>query len=176
VNWVLTDDAPGVAAEGKDHHMFETPITIVGNIVAEPIHRSVGEQELFKFRIASNSRRRNSDGEWEQGNTLFATVNCWGRLVPGAAATLIKGDPVIVVGYVYLSEYTDKEGNPRSSVEIRATSVGPDLSRTIARLERTRTQPEPPAAEEVEDDDEVDEEIDELAEALEDAEGLSLTA
>jgi single-strand DNA-binding protein len=152
--------------------MFETPITIVGNIVAEPIHRSVGDQELFKFRIASNSRRRNAEGDWEQGNTLFATVNCWGRLVPGAAATLIKGDPVIVVGYVYLSEYTDKEGNPRSSVEVRATSVGPDLSRTIARLERTRPQPEPSAAEEIE----VDEEIDELAEVLEEAEGLSLTA
>jgi single-strand DNA-binding protein len=77
--------------------MFETPITIVGTIVADPIHRSVGEQELFKFRLASNSRRRTVDGDWEHGNSLYVTVNCWGRLVTGTAASLVKGDPVIVV-------------------------------------------------------------------------------
>jgi single-strand DNA-binding protein len=154
--------------------MFETPITIVGNIVTEPVHRIVGDQELFKFRLASNSRRRTADGEWEQGNSLYVTVNCWGRLVTGTAASLVKGDPVIVVGHVYTSEYTDKEGNPRSSMEVRATSVGPDLARAIARIDRTNKQAEPPAAEEVDDaieevDDEVDDEVDET-------EGLPLTA
>ena len=38
--------------------MFETPFTIVGNIVTDPIHRQVGEQEMVRFRVASNSRRR----------------------------------------------------------------------------------------------------------------------
>src|SRR5882757_6684077 len=104
--------------------MFETPFTIVGNIVNDPVHRSVGEQEVVKFRVASNSRRRNADGTWEPGNSLFVTVNCWGRLVAGVSTGLVKGDPVVVVGHVYTSEYDDKEGNRRSSVEVRATSVG----------------------------------------------------
>jgi single-strand DNA-binding protein len=113
--------------------MFETPITVVGNIVTKPDRKWVGDQELIKFRVASNSRRRTADGNWEPGNSFFATVNCWGKLVTGVGAGLGKGDAVIVVGYVYTSE-----GVRRSSVEVRATSVGPDLARCIARIETRR--------------------------------------
>src|SRR3954465_9929483 len=118
--------------------MFETPITVVGNIVTKPDRKRVGDQELIKFRVASNSRRRTADGNWEPGNSFFVTVNCWGRLVTGVGAALGKGDPVVVVGYVYTSEYEDKEGNRRSSVEVRATSVGPDLARCVGRIKSRR--------------------------------------
>ncbi|MGV0794173.1 single-stranded DNA-binding protein [Mycolicibacterium sp. XJ1819] len=118
--------------------MFETPITVVGTIVTKPDRKRVGDQELIKFRMASNSRRRTPDGNWEPGNSFFVTVNCWGRLVTGVGAALGKGDAVIVVGNVYTSEYEDKEGVRRSSVEVRATSVGPDLARCIVRIEKVR--------------------------------------
>ena len=118
--------------------MFETPFVMVGTIVTDPILRRVGEQQVFKFRVASNSRRRTADGEWEAGNSLFVNVNCWGRLVSGVSGTLIKGDPVVVVGHLYTSEYDDREGNRRSSVEVRATAVGPDLGRCTARVEQRR--------------------------------------
>jgi single-strand DNA-binding protein len=118
--------------------MFETPITVVGNIVTKPDRKWVGDQELIKFRVASNSRRRTPEGNWEPGNSLFVTVNCWGKLVTGVGAGLGKGDAVIVVGCVYTSEYEDREGVRRSSVEVRATSVGPDLARCIARIETRR--------------------------------------
>jgi single-strand DNA-binding protein len=152
--------------------MFETPITIVGNIVTDPIHRSVGDQEVVKFRVASNSRRRSADGTWEQGNSLFVTVNCWGRLVTGVSAALVKGDAVVVVGHVYTSEYDDREGNRRMSVEVRATSVGPDLARSTVRIDRTKQQNQPPAADLADgaadaiEDDDTDEAV----------EGLPLTA
>ena len=114
--------------------MFETPITVVGTIVNDLVRRQVGDQEVIKFRVASNSRRRTADGTWEPGNSLFVTVNCWSRLVTGVGAALGKGSPVIVVGHVYTGEYEDKEGARRSSVEMRATSVGPDLARCIVRI------------------------------------------
>ena len=120
--------------------MFETPITVVGNIVTKPDRRRVGDQELIRFRLASNSRRRTAEGNWEPGNSFFVTVNCWGRLVTGVGAALGKGDPVVVVGNVYTNEYEDKEGVRRSSVEVRALSVGPDLARCVARIE-SRRQP-----------------------------------
>jgi single-strand DNA-binding protein len=116
--------------------MFETPLTVVGHIVNNPERRQVGTQEVIKFRVASNSRRRTADGEWEPGNSLFINVNCWGKLVTGVGAALGKGAPVIVVGHVYTSEYEDRDGNRRSSLEMRATSVGPDVSRAIVRIER----------------------------------------
>jgi single-strand DNA-binding protein len=124
--------------EWKESQMFETPITVVGNIVTKPDRKRIGDQELIKFRVASNSRRRTADGNWEPGNSFFVTVTCWGRLVTGVGAALGKGDPVVVVGYVYTSEYEDKEGVRRSSVEVRATSVGPDLARCVARIESRR--------------------------------------
>jgi single-strand DNA-binding protein len=117
--------------------MFETPLTVVGNIVNDPIRRTVGDQEVMKFRLASNSRRRGADGKWEAGNSLFVTVNCWGRLVSGVGASLGKGSPVIVVGHIHTSEYEDRDGVRRSTLEMRASSVGPDLSRCIARVEKT---------------------------------------
>lgn len=45
--------------------MFETPLTVVGHIVNDLQRRKVGDQEVVKFRVASNSRRRTSDGGWE---------------------------------------------------------------------------------------------------------------
>jgi single-strand DNA-binding protein len=116
--------------------MFETPMTVVGHIVNDLQRRKVGDQEVVKFRVASNSRRRTADGNWEPGHSLFVTVNCWGRLVGGVCAALSKGAPVIATGHVYTSEYEDRDGNRRSSTEMRATAVGPDLSRVFVRIEK----------------------------------------
>ncbi len=116
--------------------MFETPLTVIGRIVTDPQRRRVGEQEVVKFRVASNARRRTDEGTWEPGNSLYVTVNCWGRLATGVGASLAKGDAVIVVGQVYTSEYEDREGIRRSSMELRANAVGPDLSRYIAKIEK----------------------------------------
>ena len=124
--------------------MFETPMTVVGRIVTDLRRRVVGDQEVISFRVASNSRRRTGDGSWEPGNSLYITVNCWGRLVTGVGAALYKGAPVIVTGVVHTSEYEDKDGIKRSSLEMRANAVGPDLARAVARIE----QPPRPAASE----------------------------
>jgi single-strand DNA-binding protein len=139
--------------------VFETPLTVVGHIVNDLQRRKVGDQEVVKFRVASNSRRRTGDGSWEPGNSLFITVNCWGRLVGGVGAALGKGAPVIVSGHVYTSEYEDRDGNRRSSLEMRATAVGPDLSRVWVRIEKPgytgpaeEQAPAPDAAGPVEED------------------------
>jgi single-strand DNA-binding protein len=165
------DARPSPENEVEGSTMFETPFTIVGNIVNDPIHRRVGDQEMLRFRVASNSRRRTSEGTWEPGNSLFVTVNCWGRVVGGASAALVKGDPVIVVGHVYTSEYDDREGNRRSSVEVRATSVGPDLARCSARIDRGKQQTDQRPA--VLDDESGDAGSD--TDAVQPVEALSLT-
>jgi single-strand DNA-binding protein len=118
--------------------MFETPIQIIGNIVNDPIRRRVGEQELTKFRMASNARRRTDEGGWAVTTTLYVTVNCWGSLASGVGASLIKGDPVVVVGTAYTSEYVDRDENKRSAIEVKALSVGPDLMRCTARVSAPR--------------------------------------
>lgn len=135
--------------------MFETHLTVIGRVVTDLRRRVVGDQELISFRVASNSRRRTGDGTWEPGNSLYITVNCWGKLVTGVGAGLYKGAPVIVVGDVYTSEYDDKEGIRRSSLEMRATAVGPDLSRAIIRFEQPQARPAEPPVDGPEADDAV---------------------
>jgi single-strand DNA-binding protein len=123
----------------KGNNMFETPFTVVGTIITDPVLRRVGDQQVYKFRVASNSRRRTAEGEWEPGNSLYVSVNCWTKgLVKGVGASLGKGDPVIVVGTIHTSEYDDRDGNRRSSLEVRATAVGPDLARSIASVDRPK--------------------------------------
>jgi len=116
--------------------MFETSITVVGRIITDFRRRVVADQEVISFRVASNSRRRTPEGTWEPGQTLYITVNCWGKLVTGVGAGLYKGAPIIAVGNVHTSEYEDRDGVKRSSLEMRATAVGPDLARVIARIEQ----------------------------------------
>lgn len=123
--------------------MFETPIAVVGRIITDLRRRVVAGQEVISFRVASNSRRRTAEGTWEPGNTLYITVNCWGRLVTGVGAGLYKGAAIIAVGTVHTSEYEDRDGIKRSSLEMRASAVGPDLARAIARIEQP---PQPRAA------------------------------
>ena len=129
--------------------MFETPITVVGNVVTDVVSRRAGETNLVTFRVASNSRKKTDDG-WEPGNSLYVTVNCWGRVADGVAGRLFKGDPVVVVGHIFTNEYLDKEGNRRSSMEVKATSVGPDMGRCQVKVDPRRPnpiEPEPPQVE-----------------------------
>ena len=125
--------------------MFETPFTVVGNVITDVVARRVGEQDFVRFRVASNSRRRTAEGNWEAGNSLYVTVNCWGRVADGVVGGLFKGDPVVVVGYIHTNEYLDKEGNRRSSMEVRATAVGPDMTRCRIKTEAKRPVAEPEA-------------------------------
>ena len=124
--------------------MFETSITVIGRIITDLRRRVVGGQEVISFRLASNSRRRTAEGTWEPGQTLYLTVNCWGNLVTGVGAGLYKGASIIAVGTVHTSEYEDRDGVKRSSLEMRASAVGPDLARSIVRIE----QPPRPQGEE----------------------------
>jgi single-strand DNA-binding protein len=153
--------------------MFETPFTVVGNIITDPVLRRVGDQQVYKFRVASNSRRRTAEGNWEPGNSLYVSVNCWSKgLVKGVGASLGKGDPVIVVGYIHTSEYDDREGNRRSSLEVRATAVGPDLARSTASVDR----PKNTVANSHEAVETNDDESDDDAEAAESDETVGATA
>ncbi|MGQ4596465.1 hypothetical protein [Nocardia sp. R6R-6] len=68
--------------------------------------------------------------------TLYLTVSCWRRLVAGVDASLRRGDPIIAYGQLRSHEYRSKDGVERRDLEMRATAVGPDLSRCAAHVTR----------------------------------------
>jgi len=87
-----------------------------------------------------------------KGDRLFVTVTCWRKLANGVAASLSKGDPVVVTGRLFTRGY-EVEGQKRSVTEVDAIAVGPDLSRCSAELLRVRraaSEDAPIASEEAE--------------------------
>ncbi|WP_330253008.1 single-stranded DNA-binding protein [Nocardia sp. NBC_00565] len=118
--------------------MYEAMATVIGNVVTHPVRRDLtnGEQ-VVTFRMASNSRRFDvATGEWVDGGTLYLTVSCWRRLVLGVEASVRRGDPIIAHGQLRSHEYRSKDGVERRDLEMRATAIGPDLSRCTAEVVR----------------------------------------
>jgi single-strand DNA-binding protein len=118
---------------------METQITMQGNLVADPVQKTVAEGlKVTRFRLAASGRRFDrAVGDWVNTDPVFMTVSCWRQLGDNVARSLRKGDTAIVVGRLIFREYDDPHGGPRrSSYEVDAVAVGPDLGRFVAMLAR----------------------------------------
>lgn len=117
--------------------MNETPMTVVGNVVDTPkLRHTKNGHWVINFRVASTTRRYDREnGQWTDASTLFVNVTAWRAMAQNIAASVHKGQPVIVTGRYYQREYTVNE-QPRTSYELEATAVGHDLTRGVATFER----------------------------------------
>jgi len=121
--------------------VFDTNITIVGNVLTAPEWRRTTNTNslVANFKVASTARRLDREsGRWVDGNSLRVRVNCWRRLAEGVASSVMVGDPVVVVGRLYTRDWTDPDGNSRTMYEMEAVAVGHDLSRGRGRFTRNR--------------------------------------
>jgi single-strand DNA-binding protein len=120
--------------------MYETMVTVVGNLVDTPrLRRTGGGVDVANFRVASTARRYDrATGSWADHGTLFLGVSCWRRLGVNVTESLRRGDPVVVTGRLFAREY-EVNGQARTSFEIEAHAVGPDLSRGTAVFRRSGT-------------------------------------
>jgi single-strand DNA-binding protein len=110
--------------------MNETWITVVGNVVDEPkLRETKAGNKVLSFRVASTSRRFDKEQErWADNETMYASVTCWRWFAENVAASLHKGQPVVVTGQIFTREYR-KDEVVRASYEIEAVAVGHDMSR-----------------------------------------------
>lgn len=114
----------------------DTPITIVGNLTADPELRfTPSGVAVAKFRIASTPRSFNkSTNSWEDGETLFLDCNVWRQAAENAAESLMKGTRVLVHGRLKSRSYVNKEDQKRTVIELEVDSFGPDLVRATAQV------------------------------------------
>ena len=119
--------------------MNEPQITLTGNVAFTPKLRTVASgASVADFRLACTPRRQDrTTGEWSDGQTLWFGVTCWKALAENAAASLGKGDRVVVSGRLAMRVWTGDDGVERSSYEIEANSLGVDLNRAKVTVERT---------------------------------------
>jgi single-strand DNA-binding protein len=121
--------------------VFETHIVVIGNVLTAPEWRRIGSTRALvaNFRVASTSRRLDRDtGRWVDGNHLRVRVTCWRKLAEGVASSITVGDPVVVAGRLFTRDWTDNDGNSRTTYEMEAVAVGHDLARGRGKFFRNR--------------------------------------
>ena len=92
-------------------------IVLVGRLVADPELRQTQDgTPVTSFRIAVNRPK----GRSGQEQTDFFGVSVWRNRAEVAAKYLQKGRPVLVAGRLQIREYTDRDGNKRTAVEVTA--------------------------------------------------------
>ena len=89
--------------------------TIIGRLTRDPEQQQVGQYNVTHFTVASNSTRKNRDGEYD--NT-FVRCTVFGRQGDVIAQRFQKGQPIIVSGELSTSTWKDKQGQDRTSVEM----------------------------------------------------------
>lgn len=132
-----------------------TYTTVVGNLTAKPtIRKTKSGLAVTNFVIAETTRVRDSDGNWDDGNTSFYRVSVWKQLAKNVAASLKKGQQVIVKGRLEVREYEDDEGENRKSVDVTADTVGVSLQFGTAQFSKGGAK-----STSVEEEEETEEEV-----------------
>ena len=113
-------------------------VQIIGNVTRDPeLRYTTGGAAVCSFGIAYTPRRRNANGDWEDGETSFFNCSARRDLGENIAASISKGNRVVVTGSVRARDWEDRDGNKRTSIEIDVDDCAPSLRWAQAQIERT---------------------------------------
>ena len=90
-------------------------VALIGRLTADPTTHAGERHESATFRLAVP--RPGSDG------ADFIDIVCFDKLAATCAEYLTKGREVAVVGRLHLNEWTGREGERRSKVQVVAEAV-----------------------------------------------------
>lgn len=113
----------------------ENQVTLIGNLTKDlDLRYTTSGRGVASAGLAVN-RRWQQNGEWQEA-VSFMNLVFWGDLGEHAAASMSKGDRIIVTGRFEQRSYTDKEGATRNVTEIVVDDAGPSLRFAEATVER----------------------------------------
>ena len=96
-------------------------VELVGRLTAKPELRYTSSNMAYaRFSVAITRAFANAQGE---RGTDFINVVVWGKQAENVANYLDKGRLVGVEGSIQTGSYTDKDGNKRTSFDVRADRV-----------------------------------------------------
>ena len=118
-------------------------VTLVGRLVADPeLRRTNSGKPVTSFRLAVDRPTKEKQTDW-------LDIVAWEQLAEFAARNFTKGQEVLVDGELQSRSWTDKEGNKRRTVEVRA-----NVLRFVGSKQQNTQQPEDDYAEINDIDDE----------------------
>ena len=113
----------------------DNTVTLTGNLTKDPeLRYTTGGRGVASFGLAVN-RRYQVNGEWQEQVSFFNVV-AWADLGENAAASLHKGNRVMVTGRLEQRSYDTREGETRNVTEVIADDLGPSLRWAQAQVER----------------------------------------
>jgi len=115
-------------------------ITLVGNLAADPeLKFGPSGKAQVRFRVISTRRRLNRDTQqWEDNGQIAPWCVAWEGLAENISETLTKGMRVVVTGTLEERRYEDKQGQPRSALELSVDDIGPSLKSATAKVTKTQ--------------------------------------
>jgi single-strand DNA-binding protein len=121
-------------------------IIVIGYLGRDPELRYTPDgTPVCNFTVATTERKKDKTGEMQEHTTWFR-VNLWRRQAEVANQYLSKGKQVYVEGRLSVSEYQDREGNTRTSLEINGSDIQFLGSRgEEGNVARTENSPKPSA-------------------------------
>jgi single-strand DNA-binding protein len=98
-------------------------IIIVGNLGRDPELRYTPQgTAVCNFSMATTEKRRDKSGEMQDVTTWFR-VTLWDKKAEVASKYLTKGSQVYIEGRLKLDEWTDRDGNTRTTLDVTATDM-----------------------------------------------------
>ena len=137
-------------------------VVLTGNLTRDPELRALSSgTSVCSLRIATNGRRKTTDGWVDKPNYFSVTV--WGAMAENCHRYLAKGRPVAIDGRLDWREWTGQDDVKREAVEIVAESVqflasAPDTAHANGNGTSTgerEPEPEPAATPAAEDPDDI---------------------
>ncbi len=116
---------------------FVNSITLIGNLTRDPELRfTTNGTPVASFSVAVNKRVQSKEsGEWVNDADFFNVV-AWFKLAENLAASLNKGDRVIVIGRLAQQNWDDKQGQKRTEYKVIANIVAPSLEFATCKIEK----------------------------------------
>lgn len=104
-------------------------LSFSGNLTADPeLFEFKNGSKVCRFDLAKNPRYKDSDDNWQDGTPIYVTCEARGRLVDRVKDNLLRGNPVIVEGYLSAQEWEDKEtGQPRRKNILKVKDIAFDI-------------------------------------------------
>jgi single-strand DNA-binding protein len=123
-------------------------VILIGNLGKDPeLRYTPNGTAVGNFNIATNEVWTDKSGE-KQTRTEWHRIVTWAKLAETCGEFLTKGKQVYVEGSIQTRSWDDKEGNKRTTTEIRAQKVV-----MLGKAEARPADEDLPSQEPVEDSD-----------------------
>ena len=97
-------------------------VILVGRCGNEVNVRTVGDQKVASFNLATSERFKGKDGNMVE-QTEWHSITIWGRLAEVAEKYVTKGTQLYLEGKIKTEKYTDNEGHDKYVTRIIANTM-----------------------------------------------------